>query len=60
MVKFMKVAGHYVIALAVIGALSALIAVGEVSAAVGVPVIIAAAAAVIGGSLGSTIPSSTE
>lgn len=57
MVRFFQAGGHYLTALSVIAALSVLIAIGKVSAAVGVPVIVAAAGVVIGGQLGATIPS---
>lgn len=56
MVRFFQAGGHYLTALSTIAALSVLIAIGKVSAAVGVPVIVAAAGVVIGGTLGATVP----
>lgn len=59
MVKLLTVGGHYIIALAVIGCIGGLIAIGSVASAVGVPVIVAVAAAVIGGKLGLSVPTTT-
>lgn len=51
MTAFLKTAWHYVIGLAGIGAVSALIAIGSISGTDGLPVLIAIVAALIGGGL---------
>lgn len=60
MIAFFKAGGHYLTGLAVIGALSGLIATGTVSADVGVPIIAATGTALIGGQLGATNPTKTS
>lgn len=47
---------HYVTGLSVIGSVSALMAIGTVSASEGLPIITGTAAVLIGGALGATIP----
>lgn len=58
--KFWQAGGHYITGLAVIGAIAALMAVGTVAAAVGVPVILGTGSLLIGGKLGATVPGQTS
>lgn len=53
--------GHYVIGLAGIGAISALIAIGSVNGSAGLPVIVAIVAALVGGGLtaAANVPTKT-
>lgn len=59
MKAFFTAGGHYIVGLAVIGAMAALMAVGVVSAAIGVPVVTGTGSLLIGGKLGLTVPGQT-
>lgn len=56
MARFFRTGGHYLTGLAIIAAVAALIAIGKVTEAVGMPVMVGVATALIGGQLGLNQP----
>lgn len=56
MLAFLSNSWHYVMGLAVVGAISGLMAVGNVTASEGLPIITGVGSVLIGGTLGGTIP----
>jgi hypothetical protein len=52
--------GHYIVGLAGLGAISALIAIGSISGSAGLPVIVAIVAALVGGGMATAAGTTTK
>ena len=56
MLTFLGNSWHYVMGMAIVGSISALIVTGSVNASEGLPIITGVGSLLIGGTLGATVP----